>query len=45
LAPLAGQNDKAERFSTGAVQALSRAGLLGLTVSSQAGVAGLERST
>jgi alkylation response protein AidB-like acyl-CoA dehydrogenase len=41
LAPLAAQNDKAGRFSTEAVDALGREGLLGLTVPTEAGGSGL----
>ena len=41
LAPAAGQNDKAGRFSTEAVEALGRAGLLGLMLPAEAGGSGL----
>lgn len=41
LAPAAGQNDSAGRFSTEAVQALGEAGLLGLLLPSEVGGAGL----
>jgi len=41
LAPAAGANDKAGRFSTEAVEALGQAGLLGLTLSAEVGGAGL----
>jgi len=41
LAPVAAQNDKAGRFSTEAVDALGRGGLLGLMVSPDAGGSGL----
>ena len=45
LAPAAAQNDKAGRFSTEAVDALGRGGLLGLMVSAEAGGSGLEPRT
>ena len=41
LAPAAGQNDKEGRFSTEAVDALGRAGLLGLTLPTEFGGTGL----
>jgi len=41
LTPTAGQNDKAGRFSTEAVDALGRAGLLGLTLPAEVGGSGL----
>ena len=41
LAPAAGQNDKAGRFSTEAVEALGESGLLGLLLSADFGGAGL----
>jgi alkylation response protein AidB-like acyl-CoA dehydrogenase len=41
LVPSAGQNDKAGRFSTEAVDALGQAGLLGLTVPADLGGSGL----
>jgi len=41
LAPLAAQNDKSGRFSTEAVDALSREDLLGLMVPTEAGGSGL----
>jgi alkylation response protein AidB-like acyl-CoA dehydrogenase len=41
LAPAARQNDKEGRFSTEAVEALGRAGFLGLTLSTEFGGAGL----
>jgi alkylation response protein AidB-like acyl-CoA dehydrogenase len=41
LAPAAAQNDKAARFSTEAVEALGRAGLLGLMLSTEVGGSGL----
>jgi alkylation response protein AidB-like acyl-CoA dehydrogenase len=41
LAPAARQNDKEGRFSSEAVEALGRAGLLGLTLSAEFGGAGL----
>jgi alkylation response protein AidB-like acyl-CoA dehydrogenase len=41
LAPVAGQNDKAGRFSTEAVEALGESGLLGLLLSVDFGGAGL----
>jgi alkylation response protein AidB-like acyl-CoA dehydrogenase len=41
LAPAARQNDKEGRFSTEAVDILGRAGLLGLTLSTEFGGAGL----
>jgi alkylation response protein AidB-like acyl-CoA dehydrogenase len=41
LAPAARQNDKEGRFSTEAVESLSRAGLLGLTLPTEFGGAGL----
>ena len=41
LAPSAGQNDKAGRFSSEAITALGEAGLLGLTLSPQLGGSGL----
>jgi alkylation response protein AidB-like acyl-CoA dehydrogenase len=41
LAPAAGQNDKEGRFSTEAVDLLGRAGLLGLTLPTEFGGAGL----
>src|SRR5258708_9613973 len=41
VAPAAGANDKAGRFSTEAVEALGQAGLLGLTLSAEVGGAGL----
>jgi len=41
LAPAAGQNDKAGRFSTEAVEAFGRAGLLGLMLPAEAGGSGL----
>ena len=41
LSPAAAQNDKAGRFSTEAVEALGRAGLLGLMLPTDAGGAGL----
>ena len=41
LAPAAGQNDSAGRFSTEAVQALGEAGLLGLLLPADVGGAGL----
>src|SRR5579864_8051413 len=41
LAPAAAQNDKAARFSTEAVEALGRAGLLGLMLSTKVGGSGL----
>src|SRR5690348_18418584 len=45
LAPSAGQNDKAGRFSTEAVQALGESGLLGLLLPEQVGGAGLGSRT
>jgi alkylation response protein AidB-like acyl-CoA dehydrogenase len=45
LAPAAGQNDREGRFSTEAVDALGRAGLLGLTVPSEFGGMGLGADT
>jgi alkylation response protein AidB-like acyl-CoA dehydrogenase len=45
LAPAARQNDKEGRFSTEAVDALGRAGLLGLTLPTEFGGAGLGPST
>lgn len=41
LAPSAGQNDKAGRFSSEAVQSLSQAGLLGLLLPADFGGSGL----
>lgn len=41
LAPAAGQNDKAGRFSTEAIDALEKAGLLGLMLPTEHGGAGL----
>ena len=41
LAPSAGQNDKAGRFSTEAIETLGKAGLLGLLLSADFGGAGL----
>jgi alkylation response protein AidB-like acyl-CoA dehydrogenase len=41
LAPTAGQNDKAGRFSTEAIDALGRAGLLGLMLPAEFGGSGL----
>jgi alkylation response protein AidB-like acyl-CoA dehydrogenase len=41
LVPSAGQNDKAGRFSTEAVESLGRSGLLGLTLPEDVGGAGL----
>jgi alkylation response protein AidB-like acyl-CoA dehydrogenase len=41
LAPAAGANDKTGRFSTEAVEALGRAGLLGLTLPAEFGGSGL----
>lgn len=41
LAPAAGQNDAAGRFSTGAVQSLGESGLLGLLLPEDVGGAGL----
>src|SRR5215510_13771240 len=41
LAPSAGQNDKAGRFSTEAVKSLGEAGLLGLTLPADVGGLGL----
>lgn len=41
LAPSAGQNDKAGRFSTEAVESLAESGLLGLTLSPSLGGSGL----
>jgi alkylation response protein AidB-like acyl-CoA dehydrogenase len=41
LAPSAGQNDKAGRFSTEAIEALGEAGLLGLMLSADFGGSGL----
>jgi alkylation response protein AidB-like acyl-CoA dehydrogenase len=41
LAPAARQNDKEGRFSTEAVHSLGRAGLLGLTLPTEFGGAGL----
>ena len=41
LAPTAAQNDKTGRFSTEAVEALGRAGLLGLMLPAESGGAGL----
>jgi alkylation response protein AidB-like acyl-CoA dehydrogenase len=41
LAPAAGANDRAGRFSTEAVEALGRAGLLGLTLPTDCGGSGL----
>jgi alkylation response protein AidB-like acyl-CoA dehydrogenase len=41
LAPSAGQNDKAGRFSTGAVQSLGESGLLGLMLPVDVGGSGL----
>ncbi len=41
LAPHAGQNDKAARFSTEAIESLGASGLLGLMLTAEAGGAGL----
>jgi len=45
LVPAARQNDKEERFSTEAIDALGRAGLLGLTLPAESGGSGLGPST
>ena len=45
LVPAAGQNDQEGRFSTEAVEALGRAGLLGLALSAEFGGLGLGPST
>jgi alkylation response protein AidB-like acyl-CoA dehydrogenase len=41
LAPAAAQNDKAGKFSSGAVEALGQAGLLGLMLPADVGGSGL----
>src|SRR5690242_1502868 len=45
LAPSAGQNDKAGRFSTEAIQSLGESGLLGLLIPVDLGGSGLGPST
>jgi alkylation response protein AidB-like acyl-CoA dehydrogenase len=44
LAPAARQNDKEGRFSSEAVDALGRAGLLGLMLPAELGGSGLDRA-